>query len=54
MGDETKERELARGNRDPLDATRKPSTAREVEEEPEPIARMPQRRDELPRNDSRD
>ncbi|MFL6247368.1 MAG: hypothetical protein ACJ74H_15160 [Thermoanaerobaculia bacterium] len=54
MGDETKERELAKGNTRPLDAPRKPSTARDVEEEPEPIARVPQNRGELPRNDNRE
>jgi hypothetical protein len=54
MGDETKERELAKGNIRPLEAPRKPSTATEVETEPEPIARVPKTRDELPRNDSRD
>jgi hypothetical protein len=53
MGDETKERELARGNTRPLEAPRKPSTAAEVETEPEPIARVPQSGDELPRNDRR-
>jgi hypothetical protein len=50
VGDETKDREFAKGNTQPLDATRKPSTARDIEEEPEPIAQMPQRRDELPRD----
>jgi hypothetical protein len=41
MGDETKENELRRGNYDPLHATRKPSTAEAVEEQPVQVAEMP-------------
>lgn len=41
MGDETKRGELERGNYDPLHATRKPSTADAVDEEPDQAAQMP-------------
>lgn len=41
MGDETKDTLIDQGNRDPLHATRKPSTARKVEERPAQAAEMP-------------
>jgi hypothetical protein len=41
MGDESKDNELKHGNYDPLHATRKPSTAEEVDEQPSDVAQMP-------------
>jgi len=41
MGDETKETLIDQGNRDPLHATRKPSTASRVEETPAQATQMP-------------
>lgn len=41
MGDETKETLIDQGNRDPLHATRKPSTASKVDETPAQVAQMP-------------
>jgi hypothetical protein len=52
MGDETKRTELERGNDDPLHATRKPSTADSVAEQPAQVAEMPTL-DELKRRDER-
>ena len=52
MGDETRDNELKHGNYDPLHGTRKPSTAEQVEEEPEPVAQMPP--DRLPPKRSED
>ncbi len=52
MGDETRDNELRHGNYDPLHATRKPSTAEEIEEEPDPVAQMPP--DRQPRERSED
>lgn len=54
MGDETKKTEFDKGNTEPLAATKKPSTAREIEEEAPELAQIPDRADELPRNDERD
>lgn len=52
MGDESKLNELERGNDDPLHATRKPSTAEDVEEQPERVAEMPTK-EEIERRESK-
>lgn len=52
MGDESKRNELERGNYDPLHATRKPSTAIEVDEQPAPVAEMPTKEEIERRDDS--
>ncbi|MBV8543643.1 MAG: hypothetical protein JO093_20325 [Acidobacteria bacterium] len=41
MGEETKETLIRQGNVDPLHATRKPSTADSVDEQPAQVAEMP-------------
>ena len=41
MGDETKETLIDQGKPNPLHATRKPSTAQKVEEEPAQVGQMP-------------
>ena len=41
MGDESKQTEIEKNNRDPLHARRKPSTAVVVEKEPSELAQMP-------------
>ena len=41
MGEESKRNELEHGNYDPLHATRKPSTARTVDERTPQVAEMP-------------
>ena len=51
MGDETKRNELDHGNYDPLHATRKPSDAESVDEEPADVAQMPTR-EELARRET--
>lgn len=50
MGDESKSNEIEHGNYDPLHATRKPSTADEVEERPSQVAEMPTK-EEIKRRD---
>ena len=52
MGDESKLNELERGNYDPLHATRKPSTADDVDEQPEQVAEMPTK-EEIERRESK-
>jgi hypothetical protein len=51
MGDETKKTELDHGNYDPLHATRKPSTAESVDDDPADVAQMPTK-EELARRDT--
>jgi hypothetical protein len=41
VGEETKETLIRQGNDDPLHATRKPSTADEVDDRPAQVAEMP-------------
>jgi hypothetical protein len=41
VGEETKETLIRQGNDDPLHATRKPSTADAVDEQPAQVAEMP-------------
>ena len=41
MGDESKRNELTHGNKDPLHAPRKPSTAEHVDDRPAQVAEMP-------------
>ena len=49
LGDETRKTEIEHGNYDPLHATRKPSTADAVEEEPAEVAQMPETREDVER-----
>ena len=49
LGDETRKNEVEKGNYDPLHATRKPSTADAVEEQPPEVAQMPETREDVER-----
>ena len=49
MGDETRKNEVEKGSYDPLHATRKPSTADAVDEEPGEVAQMPETREDVER-----
>jgi hypothetical protein len=53
MGDETKETLIDQGDDDPLHATRKPSTADEVDERTPGVAEMPTREELERRHEER-